>query len=549
MQELMESLEPATQREAIPGREADMARNHAGGFSFTVDHWTQLDRFLILGTSGGTFYVEQKALTKENAAAVAACMADDGIRLVDRIVEISNAGRAPRNDQAIFALAMCVAQGDKYTKHKALVSLPEVCRIGTHLFMFMAFLKKMKGAISGRSVHTALGNWYTAMDLDRLAVQVTKYRNRHGWTHRDVLRQAHPKGREQSLAMLDLLSWVAQPDKYMVSAATPQALAAFIALQKAENAQAAASIVFNNKFLTHEMVPTGLKRAEVWEALMERGMPMTATVRNLPTMTRHGLLKPMSDRAAAVAGQLRDQERLHRARVHPMSLLIAAMTYAAGRSARGSAEWTPTPEIVEALDDAFYLAFDPIQKIGKRVYLGVDVSGSMAGAHLMDVPGLTPLAASAALAVCFARQFDRSAIFGFAAAGGSGYGFGFGRYGQAAMTDLGITARSSMKEALRSVSNLPFGGTDCSLPMRHALKEGIEADCFVVLTDNETWAGPVHASEALKEYRRRTGIDAKLIVCAMTATDFSIADPRDGGMLDVVGFDVSVPKIMEDFLA
>ena len=39
-----------TQQEALPGQ----VQNSAGGYSYVVDKWTQLERFLILGTTGGT---------------------------------------------------------------------------------------------------------------------------------------------------------------------------------------------------------------------------------------------------------------------------------------------------------------------------------------------------------------------------------------------------------------------------------------------------------------------------------------------------------------
>jgi 60 kDa SS-A/Ro ribonucleoprotein len=33
----------------------------------------------------------------------------------------------------------------------------------------------------------------------------------------------------------------------------------------------------------------------------------------------------------------------------------------------------------------------------------------------------------------------------------------------------------------------------------------------------------------------------------MVSTGFSIADPSDAGMLDVVGFDTNAPKVISDF--
>ena len=83
--------------------------------------------------------------------------------------------------------------------------------------------------------------------------------------------------------------------------------------------------------------------------------------------------------------------------------------------------------------------------------------------------------------------------------------------------------------------------------MLDALERKLPVDCFVVLTDNETWCGAVHPAEALARYRRETGIAAKLVVVGMISNGFSIADPGDAGMLDVVGFDTAAPGVIADF--
>jgi 60 kDa SS-A/Ro ribonucleoprotein len=80
----------------------------------------------------------------------------------------------------------------------------------------------------------------------------------------------------------------------------------------------------------------------------------------------------------------------------------------------------------------------------------------------------------------------------------------------------------------------------------HKHRVGVDTT-FVVYTDNETWAGDVPPAQALRAYRDARGISAKLIVVGMTSTGFSIADPNDAGMLDVVGFDTSTPPVIADF--
>jgi len=93
-----------------------------------------------------------------------------------------------------------------------------------------------------------------------------------------------------------------------------------------------------------------------------------------------------------------------------------------------------------------------------------------------------------------------------------------------------------------------MGTTNCAVPMIHALKRKIQVDVFVVITDNETWVGSIHPHQALKQYRQQMGINAKMIVVGMEAITGTIADPQDAGMLDVVGFDASLPAIMANFV-
>ena len=73
-------------------------------------------------------------------------------------------------------------------------------------------------------------------------------------------------------------------------------------------------------------------------------------------------------------------------------------------------------------------------------------------------------------------------------------------------------------------------------------------DCFIIITDSETYFGKIHPFEALKQYRKWSGINAKMIVMATSTSDYSIADPSDAGMLDVVGFSSDVFQVINYFL-
>jgi len=530
------------QSQPIPG--SKQVKNSAGGFSFAVNDWTRLERFLVLGSEGGSYYAKETTLTIENADAVVRCLKADGIRTVNKIVEISEAGRAPKNEPAIFALALAASVGDDATRREALKSMPKVCRTGTHLFHFAQFVDGMRGW--GRGLRDAVGRWYDGKPVDQLAYQAIKYQQRDGWSHRDLLRLSHPV--PKSTEQRTLYHWITQgwpdvgtephPDKAL------QMVWAFERAKRAQSADEICSLIREYR-LPREAVPTEyLTEASVWEALLAE-MPMTAMIRNLATMTRAGLLTGSSDATAKVVEALGNGQKLHKARVHPIAVLSALKTYAQGHGVRGQNSWEPVSKIVDALDGAFYTSFRNVTPTGKRWTLALDVSGSMGCGVIAGIPGLTPRVASAAMAMITAAVESKHEIVAFSSARG-GYGGQWGG-GQSGITRVALSPRQRLDDIITATDAIPFGGTDCALPMIWAAKEKIATDIFVIYTDSETWHGEIHPVQALQEYRQKTGIPAKLAVVGMVSNGFTIADPEDAGMLDVVGFDTATPQLMSDF--
>lgn len=524
---LIRHLDPnrTPQSEPIPGTVC----NSAGGYVFEVDPWTRLDRFLVLGSVGGSYYASERALTLENAGAVLACLALDGVKTVDRVVAISEGGRAPKNDPAIFALALALKRGDLPTRRAARAAVPRVCRIGTHLFALAEAVKVLGGW--GRNTQAAFADWFD-QDAGELVHQAIKYQGRNGWTGRDVLRKAHPK---PATATHDaLFRWMVGGWDAVPAEAPPAPMDRVWALEQAKRATTAVELVdlIERYRLPRECIPTvWLNDPVVWEALLASRMPLGALIRNLGKLSKLGLTAPGAWTLGPILERLSTREALRGARIHPLTILNALVTYRSGRGLRGSNTWRVSGPVVEALDAAFYTAFDFVEPTGKRWMLALDVSGSMAGGRLAGLPALTPRDGTAAMAMVTARTEARWHTFAFG--------------DRFIPLDIGPTL--SLDEVVRRTSGLPFGGTDCALPMVHAREHGIAVDVFVVYTDSETWFGNVHPVQALRAYRQATGIPAKLVVVGMVANRFTIADPDDAGMLDVVGFDSAAPALIGAF--
>ncbi len=540
----------APQSEPIPGREQEMARNDAGGYAFQLEPWKMLDRFLILGSDGGTYYVNSRTLTLRNAGNVAGLLKADGLRVVQHVVEVSQAGRAPDNDPALFVLAMAASPdyGSKEVRRAALDALPLVARTGEHLFHFAAFVDDIRGW--GRGLREAVGKWYNSKSPRDLGYQLAKYQQRDGWSHRDLLRLAHPT--PASVQHNVLFNWSVNgwDDEKVASlrglesTMADYGLATIYGMERIKRATSVAEAVrlILDYRLTHEMVPGFFKKqAVVWDALL-REMPMAAMIRNLATMTRVGLLAPFSDATKTVTARL-GSDAVLRAKVHPLKVLNALKIYGEGRSfARGRVRagdvptWTPVQAVLDALDAAFYTSFGAVEPTGKNWLIALDVSGSMSS-PFSDKSPLQCCEAAAAIAMVAARTEANYMLVRFNAPD----------YSQRGIEQVPISAQSRLTDVLRYTKNINGGGTDCALPMTFATQQKLPVDTFVVITDGETWAGRIHPSQALKEFRRQVNPAAKSIVVAMTSSGFSIADPSDPGMLDVVGFDTATPQLMSEF--
>lgn len=523
------------------GRETEQAQNSAGGYVFTISPMQQLLRFLILGAEGGTYYATEKQLTLNNAQNILGLLGTEGVAAVNLVVEISTSqpARAPKNDACVFVLALAATKGSETVKNAAFDALNSVCRIPTDLFAFVEHCKNLGGGW-GRRMKRAISEWYTVKTPEELARLVTKYQSRNGWSHRDVLRLSHAKAVDEN--QNGVLHFAARNE--LIAGSSRDYLEAVQMSLSGKLTKDETIGLIRTFDLPREVIATGmLNEKDVWAALLEK-MPIRAMIRNLPKMTRVGLLGPMSSANQIVLGKL-NETALVRGRVHPVSVLIALKTYEAGKSLRGEGIWTPVPQIVDGLEEAFYKAFGSLEATNKRTMIALDVSGSMGpgefrgpnrsmyGGDIGGVPGLSARMGSAAMAMVVARTEPNYAVTAFS---------------HTLIPVDFIRKNTSIADVMKKTAAIPMGGTDCALPMLDALKRKIPVDVFQVFTDSETWAGSTHPSVALQRYRKEMGINAKLVVNGMTATNFTIADPKDPGMLDVAGFDSATPNIIAEWV-
>ena len=321
--------------------------------------------------------------------------------------------------------------------------------------------------------------------------------------------------------------------------ATARFLKALLELAKTgekKDAVTAVTLMEQNKKIQREHLPTELLNTpQIWDALLS-GMGMTALVRNLGKLSQVGIA---STRSQDIIKMLTDPKSVKDSKVHPLQVLVGMKTYSQGKGDIGSMTWTPNSYITTALSTTFRQAFGNITPTGKRYMIGLDVSGSMTMCMCAGAKNITPREGSVAMAMMtlHAEGAENVHVYGF-----SNIFYNFNGK---------IRPEMTIQDAIRA-TDVPFGATDCALPMTEALKmysqNGKVFDVFCIYTDSETYAPTVHPQVALEQYRKATGVDAKLIVVGMVANCLTIADPKDKNTLNLAGFDTSTPELISMFV-
>lgn len=500
-------------------------KNSAGGFVYAIDPVDHFDRFLLLGTAGGTYYASERKLTREGMALCARLARDLPCdKYASRVMIAGNA--APKRTYAIYAIAAALIHGDEHLRSLAPTMAREVCKTGTDVFELASYVKGSRGW--GATVQKTFNEFLDEKDAKALGLWAVKYRSRHGWTWRDLVRMQHPTKHD---ALYGFMTGKTDPVGILV-------VDGYLKVQgMTDEAEIIDTVVKHG--LPWEALTDEQRTPAVWKASLPH-IGNWAVLRNLAMFTRKGMTQDR-EFLVDVETRIRGSHRLH-----PITVLEALRTYGSGGTlGRSRAEsFHPEPLIIGALEQTLEESFTSgVESTNQNVLVALDVSGSMA----QSVSGSFVLSCAdvgAALTLAFLKNEKFAKAIAFSDGRSTNF---LGNRG--ATCPLTWSAQTSFSEAVNSMRGMPFAGTDCAAPMVDALGNGLHnIDTFVVITDNETWAGKIHPMDALRAYRQKTGRNSKLAVIGLTATNFSIADPSDPGTMDFVGFSSDLPKALASFM-
>ena len=513
------------QNQPIPGREAEMIKGRSGGYMFEAGIWQTLSRCLLIGTANSTYYAGKRELTDDFVNTLTEAIALDADRVAKEIVYASD-GRSINNSAPILALVLLSMGNSSEAKQAFIKIFPQVVRTGSHFYEWLSYTKSMRGF--GKVIKQVGTAWLSREDVKGLAYQLLKYQQRHGFSNRDALRLFHVKPVTEEHDRL--YNWVvngwSELPAEIPSEATKQIW--WYEWLKRHPEQTHRAIAEGR--LTHEMAaPVGHMDRQAWQLLFET-MPIGAMLRNLGSLTQLEVLRADSiDNLDRLEGVLNNRNYLRKGRIHPIDVLKALKTYASGgKFGRSKKTWTPVPRITDILEKALEMSFEVVEPTNKVFLHAVDISGSMSGC-VADSVGLSCCEIATAMALVTAKAEKNYAIRGFSTK----------------FIDLEISKRDSFRSALKKAKSRNFGGTDASVAYDWAIKNKFKADVICFWTDNESWAGRKHPSQALKEYRAKVNPDVKAVYVTLAPYNITLVDPKDNNSWDLAGFDPGIPRLIQ----
>ncbi|KAJ8298583.1 hypothetical protein KUTeg_022643 [Tegillarca granosa] len=401
----------------------------------------------------------------------------------------------------------------------------------------------------GRAHKKGLSRWYHSFDGQelKLARLVTRFPGKFRWCHKDVIRLAHikPKNDRVGLILRYITHGLDEATKMYCSRSGQLDLdpvvvqiAEFLkAVEESKTCTEPLKIVqYVQKYkLAREHLPQrSLDNPDVLHALLNN-MPLETMLRNLGKMAAVGLLSPGSITETLVVSKLESQENIRMSKLHPFHVLCLKCRYQKGYSVRGKLKWNWNENVKKALDKTFHLSFCNVVPTGKRLFVTYDAFGMCE--LVSGNSSVIARDAAATMIMAAVRTETDPQIYSFSQD----------------IKKMEVSKQETIREVANVFGHLYYSATDCTRPITYALEHKIVVDVFIIYTDVNANFGNIHPVEALDRYRRFFEVqDTKLIIVGMSCNkprfSFSFARRSDPFMLDIVGFDKFTPLAIDMFI-
>lgn len=571
----------------------------------------KLVRYLKTGTEGSFFLPGKNKIFRMFGNVMKVMIeAGQGPEAVECIKRVNAEKSYFKREPLLFYLAVATNSSNEATKTAAYAAVNEVCENPVDLFLWLKHVKDLSQLTKGwgAGLRKTVTKWYHSRDPMVIAEFVTRYMSFGRWHHKDVFRLSHMKPENESIGFIIKVVCkglkTAKEEHKEPSEDVQKLINYFDGVNFVKHSEDAFAVAMKVEELGlhREHIPLVLmSNKEIWNTLLLK-MSVKEVLSSLPALARRAFLtvpaqgndsdKVVTEIQTKVLQKIKDSSAIEQEKISPFFIYIAIRDYVgifskqerrekshkvgsaqkretstnpdehaaskrkkkkkkkkdhgegdteAGSMNQNEEESNPSekatknnPELFQALHQAFKVAVEKnLPTTGKRYLIAVKASVSELGKGIRGCPSITSLEVMALVAL-FYKKKEKSADLGFFTASLTPMKFAN------EMEDI-------ISEIDQKAAPVPNLACDPAAPINWALEKKKPYDVFILLSDGTETHGEVKAADRLQEYRDEMKLpDTKMVLCGLTAPKLDFAKAK--GMLDIGGFDATVPDIINKFV-
>ncbi len=484
--------------------------NEAGGraYEFTPKH--ALAQYAVTGSFNATFY----ANAEDQFAKVVELCEKTEPEFVAKLAVFARE-RGFMKDMPAFLAAMLSIK-DKTLLEKI---FPRVINNGKMLRNFVQIMRS--GAVGRKSLGSLPKRLVREWFQNREPENIFKQSVGQTPSFADILKMIHPKPKTDAHEAL----YGYLIGKEISFGNLPEIVKSFENFKEDMNAEVPK--------LPFQMLTALPLQTKHWKEIA-RNAGWTMTRMNLNTFQRQGVFAD-AELVEIIANRLRDAEAIRRAKVFPYQLLIAYKMAEANKEI--------PREIVEALQDAMEIATQNVPRIDGKVFIFPDISGSMqspvTGFRQGSTSAVRCIDVAALIAAAILRKNPAAEVIPF----------------ESDIAKVSLNPRDSIMTNAQKLASLPFGGTNCSAPLRYLNRTKANGDVLIYVSDNESWIDTPHygrfggsGTETMKQWNEFKGRNksAKLVCIDIQPYNSTQAQERSD-ILNIGGFSDNVFNLVSEF--
>ncbi|XP_045201406.2 RNA-binding protein RO60-like [Mercenaria mercenaria] len=572
----------------------------------------KLIRYLRTGTEGSFFLPGKNKVFRMFGNVIKVMIeAGQGPEAVECIKRVNAEKSYLKREPLLYFLAVATHSSNEPTKKAAYIAVNEVCENPVDLFTWLKHVKDLSQLTKGwgAGLRKTVTKWYHSRDPMLIAEFVTRYVSVGRWHHKDVFRLSHMKPENDSMGFIIKVvckGLKAAKEGYKEPSEDIQNLIAYfdgVDFVKHSDDSFAVAMKMEELGLHRQHIPVALLSSkEIWNSLL-LNMSVKDVMSNLPALARRAFLtipaeggdadKVVKEIQSKVLTKIKDSKAIEQEKISPFFIYIAIRNYvrvfsrqerrekshkagsAQKREAATNTELNePTsakkkkkkkmkkergegdgeskdkqneeeanatekatknnPDLFESMHSAFKVAVEKnLPCTGKRYLIAVKASVSELGKGIRGTPSISALEVMALMAT-FYKKKEKSPDLGFFTA---------------SLTHMNFPKEMEniIAEIGQRAAPVPNLACDPAAPITWALEKKRKYDAFILLSDGTETHGEVRADDKLQEYREKMNLpDTKMVLCGLNAPRLDFA--KAAGMLDIGGFDATVPEIIYRFI-